>query len=108
MEGKLKILETNKKSEEIISFYLIFRAFDHFYCDVVKRKCPCLGFTKMRNPGIGTVLHWRPPDVHIFHTDPSLVNTKLGPILTKTNVINLMTKIRLRLGMLVNTTPGFC
>ena len=27
----------------------------------------------MRNPGIGTVLHWRHPDVHIFHTDPSLV-----------------------------------
>ena len=20
-----------------------------------------------------SVLHWRPPDVHIFHTDPSLV-----------------------------------
>ena len=34
------------------------------------------------------------------------VNTKLGPILTKINVINLMTKIRLRLGILVNTTPG--
>ena len=34
------------------------------------------------------------------------MNTKLGPILTKTNVINFMTKIRLRLGMLVNTTPG--
>ena len=24
--------------------------------------------------GIGTVLHWRAPDVHIFHTDPSLVS----------------------------------
>ena len=34
------------------------------------------------------------------------MNAKLGPILTKTNVINFMTKIRLRLGMLVNTTPG--
>ena len=34
------------------------------------------------------------------------VNTKLGPILTKTNIINFMTKIGLRLGMLVNTTPG--
>ena len=33
------------------------------------------------------------------------VNTKLGPVLTKTNVINFMTKIRLRLGMLVNTAP---
>ena len=28
------------------------------------------------------------------------MNTKLGPILTKTEVINLMTKIGLRLGML--------
>ena len=35
------------------------------------------------------------------------MNTRLGPILTKTNVINFVTKIRLRLGMLVNTTPGF-
>ena len=34
------------------------------------------------------------------------MNIKLGPMLTKTNVINFMTKIRLRLGMLVNTTPG--
>ena len=33
------------------------------------------------------------------------MNTKLGPILTKKNVKNFMTKIRLRLGMLVNTTP---
>ena len=35
------------------------------------------------------------------------MNTKLGPILTKTNVKNFMIKIRLRLRMLVNTTPGF-
>ena len=33
------------------------------------------------------------------------VNTELGLILTKTNVINFMTKIGLRLGMLVNTDP---
>ena len=42
MEQKLKILGTNKESAKIISFYLVFRAFDHFYCDVVKRKRPCL------------------------------------------------------------------
>ena len=41
-EGKLKILRTNKKSEEIISLYHVFRAFGHFYCDVVKRNHPCL------------------------------------------------------------------
>ena len=37
------------------------------------------------------------------------MNTKFGPILTKTNVINFMTNIGLRLGMLVNTTqrPNF-
>ena len=29
----------------------------------------------MRSPEIGTILHWRPPDVHIFHTDPSLGKT---------------------------------
>ena len=29
--------------------------------------------TKTQSPKIGTVLHWQPPDVHIFHTDPSLV-----------------------------------
>ena len=64
---------TNKKPEEIISIYLIFCASGHFYCDVVKRKRPyCLECTKMRSPGIGMVLHWRPPDIHIFGTDPPL------------------------------------
>ena len=42
MEGKLKILGTNKKSEEIIQVSLIFWAFGNFNCDVVKRKRPCL------------------------------------------------------------------
>ena len=32
----------------------------------------CLGCTKTRSPEIGPVLHWRPPDVEIFYTDPSL------------------------------------
>ena len=34
------------------------------------------------------------------------MNSKLGPIFTKTNVINFMTKVGLRLGMLVNTASG--
>ena len=34
------------------------------------------------------------------------MNIKLDPILDKTNVINFMTKIGLRLGMLMNTTTG--
>ena len=79
IEGKLKILGTDKKSEEIFkeSVYLIFCASGHFYCDVVKRKrlC-CLECTKTRSPGIGIVLHWRPPDIHIFGTDPSLIKAK--------------------------------
>ena len=41
-EGKLKLLGTNKKSEEIISLYLIFCSFGDFYWNVVKRKHPCL------------------------------------------------------------------
>ena len=32
-----------------------------------------LGCTKTWGPKISTVLHWRPPSVHIFYTDPSLV-----------------------------------
>ena len=31
--------------------------------------------TKAQSPEIGTVLHWRPPDVHIFHTHLSLILT---------------------------------
>ena len=27
----------------------------------------------MWSPGIGTVLHWQPPDVHILDTDPHLI-----------------------------------
>ena len=76
MKGRVKILGTNNKSEEIINGYLIFCTFSHLYCDVVKRKRPCcLECTKMRNPGIGMVFNWQPPDVHIFGTDPSLLFT---------------------------------
>ena len=32
-----------------------------------------LWYTKTQTPEIDTVLHWRPPNVHIRHTDPSLV-----------------------------------
>ena len=37
MEGKLIILGTNLKSEEILHIYLIFCAFDDFYGHVVSR-----------------------------------------------------------------------
>ena len=37
IDGKLKILETNQKSKEIMHFYLIFCVFMDFYCNVVKR-----------------------------------------------------------------------
>ena len=36
----------------------------------------------MRSPEFGTVLHWRPPDIHIFHTDPSLINMSLKSVLS--------------------------
>ena len=69
----VKIVESYTKSEEIIIFFVpYFCAFMDFYCKVVKRKHPCLlGCVKMRSPEMGTFLHWQPPDVHIFHTDPS-------------------------------------
>ena len=40
---KLKILETNQKSEETANtMYPIFCAFRDFCCNFVKRKYPCL------------------------------------------------------------------
>ena len=35
-----------------------------------------LGCTKMWSPEIRMVLHWRPPDVSIFHTDPSIMRNR--------------------------------
>ena len=73
-EGKLKILDRNKKYEDIICFYLKFCAFMSFYCDVVEEMSMFVwDVLKSLSPEFGTVLHWRPPDVHIFPTDPSLV-----------------------------------
>ena len=77
IEGKLKILERNQKSEKILRFYLIFCVFMDFYCDVVKRNVHVwLGCIKTPNPGIGTVLHC-PPDVHKCGTVPLLLVTVL-------------------------------
>ena len=68
------MVDRNQKYEDILPFYCIFRAFGSFYCDVVILNIhACLGRTKTRSPEFGTVLHWRPPDVHIFHTDQSLL-----------------------------------
>ena len=36
-----------------------------------------MGCTKMQSPGIDMVLHWPPPDVPIFGTDPSLLTTNM-------------------------------
>ena len=74
MEGKLKILGTNKKSEEIIQVSLIFCPFEDFNSMSLRGNVHVyLGCTKTRSPEFGTVLHWRPPDVHILDTDPSLL-----------------------------------
>ena len=68
------MLETNKNSEEILHFYLIFCVIIDFYCNVVNKNVHVwLGCTNTQNPGISTVLHWRTPDVHIFGTDPYLI-----------------------------------
>ena len=72
------MVDKNQKYEDILPFYCIFRAFGSFYCDIVILNVHvCLGRTKTRSPEFGTVLHWRPPDVHIFHTDPSLFIIRL-------------------------------
>ena len=47
-----------------------------FFCNFDEMKRPCLfGGTKAWSPGIGMVLHWQSPDVHIFNTDPSIFKT---------------------------------
>ena len=49
----------------------------------------------MRSPGIGTVLHWRLPDVQIFDTDPSLVQTQGTTIREIKGLFNTITKLNL-------------
>ena len=45
-EGKLEILRTNHKSEEIVHLYpIFFCAFEQFCCDFLKRKCLRFSFT---------------------------------------------------------------
>ena len=58
MEGKLKILRTNKESKETVHISLIFCAFGTFIVMSLRGKVYVwLGCTKTRSPGIGTVLH---------------------------------------------------
>ena len=67
---------TNKKSEEIISFYLIFVHLGTFIVMWLGGNVHVwLGCTKRRSPGIGTALHWQPLNVHIFGIDPYLPAT---------------------------------
>ena len=55
-------------------FYPIFLCICGLYCDDFERKLSCLiGCTKRQSPRIITVLHCRPPNGHIFYTDPSVV-----------------------------------
>ena len=74
MEEKLTILGTNLKSEEILHVYLIFCALKTFIAMLFRGNVHVwLGCTKTRRPKSSTALHWRPPDVQRFGTDPSLV-----------------------------------
>ena len=79
MYGKVKIYEIKQKSEQITLFYAII--FEHFWTFIAislrRNVHVCLGFTKTQSPGIGTVLHWQPPDVHIFHTDQSILKSNI-------------------------------
>ena len=36
-----------------------------------------------RGTSLTLVLHWRPPDVHIFHTDPSLLKSACNWLIIK-------------------------
>ena len=49
MEGKLKILVTNQKADDITRFYPIISAFGNFKCNFVDRKCPSLIGVYFRN-----------------------------------------------------------
>ena len=61
------------KYEEIINFCLIFVHLGTFIAMLSRGDVHVwLGYTKTQSLGIGTVLHWRPPNVLIFHTDLSL------------------------------------
>ena len=51
----------------------MFCVFRYFYCREEETSMFVWGVLKHGSPGIGTVLHWRPLNVHIFDTDPSLI-----------------------------------
>ena len=75
-KGKMlvKILEhTNWKSEETVGISLISGAFLGTFIAMSLRGGVHVWLGCTKSPGIGTVLYWRPPDVHIFGTDPFLV-----------------------------------
>ena len=71
----------------------------------------CLECTKTRSPEIGTVSHWRLPDVDIFHTDPSLLSTlKLhrNTILGLTEVCKVNTLLNVVLSVRCMVMLGRC
>ena len=63
----------------------MFVNFGAFYCE---RKRPCFVFVNFASKvgvyqnasGIGTVLHWRPLNLHIFDTHPSLLDTEISEL----------------------------
>ena len=74
--GTLKYWEQTRNLKKLCALISYFVHLDTFIVMSWRRNVHVwLGCTKTRRPGIGTVLHWRPPDVHIFGTDPSLVKT---------------------------------
>ena len=77
------MLKTKYKSKKMLLSHILY-IWD-FYFNFVERKLLCfgfthfffchLGYTKTQNPGIETVLHWQPPDLHIQSIPSSVVST---------------------------------
>ena len=76
MEGKLKILETKQNLKKLQTFNPYFMHLGTLIAISLRGNVHVwLRCSKMQSPEIDTVLHWRPPVVHIFHTDPFLVKS---------------------------------
>ena len=60
MKGKLKILETNQKSEVITQFYP-----NYIFIVMLLRGNTYVWLGCTEKNEIGTVMHWQPPNVHI-------------------------------------------
>ena len=83
LKENLKYWEQTRNMKKLLAFTSYFVHLGTFIAILLRGNVHVwLGFTKMQSPGIGTVLHWRPPNVHICGTDPSLPLTMSFKILS--------------------------